>query len=167
LEMDITVPAGAIDLLPEDPFAGKSLLIDLSFGEPTATTYVNRASKRQGFVAEEREKTKRQHYQPEQQDPTSPPRFDAERYVLVPFTMETYGALGATGHSLLHKLARHCAGGPQDYDIVAYNLSLREMRVRLAVGLQKLLYDRSCRHRALASPRPVPHSIRRSATLTA
>jgi hypothetical protein len=165
--MDITVPAGAIDLLPEDPFAGKTLLIDLSFGEPTATTYVNRASKKQDFVAEEREKTKRQHYQPEQQDPASPPRFDAERYVLVPFTMEMYGALGATGHSLLHKLARHCAGGPQDYDIVAYNLSLREMRVRLAVGLQKLLHDRSCRHRAVASPRPAPHSIRRSATLTA
>jgi hypothetical protein len=86
------------------------------------------------------------------------PVFDSQRYVLIPFALETYGCLGMHGHTLLTKLARQCAGGPLEFDLLAYMAALREMRVRIAVGLQRLLFERSQRHRSLAASRSAPQS---------
>lgn len=164
-EMDITVPPNAIHLHEEDEWAGKGLMIDVSLGDPMAISHARQASHQQGFVAAKREQEKRDHYQPELKDPRKPPVFDSDTRVLVPFTIEMYGAIGLSGQALLQKLACHCAGGPLEFDLVAYNLTLRMMRVRLAVALQKLLHERSTYHREQAANAPPPRTIRRSATL--
>jgi hypothetical protein len=158
--MDLTVPGRVLDLHEDDDWYGKGLLIDVSVGEPAASSHRPKGARKQGSLAEERELTKFRHYQPERFDARAEPLFDDSNYVLVPFALETYGCIGMHGQTLLHKLARHCAGGTLEFDLLAYNAALREMRVRIAVGLQGLLFERSQRHRRLAMPLHSPDSPR-------
>jgi hypothetical protein len=164
-EMDLVLRANTLMVAEDDPLAGKRVLIDVSFVEPLAATYVAKAAHQQGFCAAKREGDKRDHYQPELKDPTATPCFDADLYVLVPFAVESYGTVGMEAQTLLKKLACHTAGGPQEFDLLAYNESLREMRVRMAVAIQRLPFDRSRSHYARACKRPPPLTIRRSASL--
>jgi hypothetical protein len=150
--MDLTVPAKVLDLHEDDAWFGKALLIDVSVGEPAASSHRSKGARQQGALAAERELAKFRHYQPERFDVRAAPLFDADNYVLIPFALETYGCVGLHGQTLLHKLARHCAGGSLEFDLMIYNAALREMRVRIAVGLQQLLFERSQRHRRLAMP---------------
>jgi hypothetical protein len=152
-EMDVTTPSRVLDLPEDDEWHGKGLLVDLSMGEPAARSHRRKAARQQGHLTADRADVKYRHYQPELFDARAQPLFDSDVYALVPFVVETYGCIGMYGHSLLHKLARQCAGGTLEYDHNMYNAALREMRVRLAVGLQRLLFERSQRHRSLAAPR--------------
>jgi hypothetical protein len=100
--MDVVVAPQGMALASDEEFAVKGVLLDLTVHCPTAPTYVRRAAREVGFVCNQAERTKYRWY-------GKAGVFDPDRFILVPFALETFGRLGRRAIHFVHMLASHSA----------------------------------------------------------
>jgi hypothetical protein len=101
--MDITVEGGqGLAAASTDATGAKSALLDITVTDPTGTTALAAACKTRCHAAEAAALKKHKHYDR---------HIDASRYVLVPASLEVYGAACAELHTFIDAVATWKANG--------------------------------------------------------
>jgi hypothetical protein len=103
---------------------GNLVFLDVSITHPAAGSAVARASRRAGAAAREREQEKLRRYTAAQR---------LHHATVVPFVLETYGAMGRMAQKCVRRIARYAA----DYAGKSYRPFLAGMIAEIAMALQR------------------------------
>ena len=133
---DTVVLPGVLHMCGDAAMARKGVVLDNRICAPTAATYCPQAAAVNGFAARAAEEAKRDRYNG---------RYDARRWVFVPFIQESFGRLGGAARAFIARLAAHAAarvGGSERVVRRRRSMVRRRIVVTLSAALARELAER-------------------------